>query len=109
MERLPWENRHSKAIYYSEMISVQQIVFDQAVLHPELIDARWKCDACVCTPWNPLSDEYDNFYQSHKFKLTHMITYKKNISKIPANASETGYLKALTPLYINGYLLYYPD
>jgi hypothetical protein len=87
------------------MILVQQIVFDQAVLHPELIEARWKCGSCVLTPWNPLSDEYDNFYQSHKFKLTHA---KKNISEIPANASETGYLKALTPLYINGYLPYYP-
>jgi hypothetical protein len=93
MERLPWENRHSKAIYYAEMISVQQIVFDQAVLHPELIDVRCKCGAYVWTPWNPLSDEYDNYYQSHKFKLTHA---NKNISKIPANASETGYLKALT-------------
>ena len=105
MERLPWEKRHSKAVYYGEMITVRQIVFDQAVLHPDLIEARWKCGSCTLTPWNPLSDEYGNYYQSYDFKLTHA---KKNISEIPVNASETGYLKALTPLYINDNLPYYP-
>ena len=46
ISRSPWEERLSKAVYYGELLSVRQIVFDQAILYPDLIEAKWKCTAC---------------------------------------------------------------
>ena len=107
MKRLPWEKRHPKAVYYGEMVPIRQIVFDQAVLHPELIEARWKCDACSndLFPWNPISNEYSNADKSYET----LSKYKgANISEIPINSSKVGYIEALTPLFISSYAPYYP-
>ncbi len=34
-----------------------QVFFDAALRRPDLIEARWKCDECSTSSWNPAADE----------------------------------------------------
>jgi hypothetical protein len=55
--QVPWKERISKANFIGNMGRIRQVLFDIAVLRPDLLYANWTYPSVYLRPWNPLSNE----------------------------------------------------
>ena len=94
----PWRERFPKAVFYGNLGRIRQVLFDLAVMRPDLIEARWTYNWGMyeMKAWNPLSSERP---LSQK-KLQSDPSYPGELPSLPINISSVGYLQNILHLRI---------
>ena len=77
-----WSERIPKAVYYGTMSTVRQFVFEQGLLRPDLIEAKWLWSGPFygdLYPLNPLSPEEHLVFKNLTGKYTHSVGYLEHV------------------------------
>jgi hypothetical protein len=66
LNKMNWDNRIPKAVFYGSLTGIRQIFFDMATRRTDLIEAHWIAGEDVA-PWNPESKELPFEYNDKRF------------------------------------------
>ncbi len=107
-EQTPWREKQSKAAFYASMAPSRHMVFDQAVLRPDLIVATFGGAVYTTAAWNPLSDEPRGqglviFACIYLIVLNHPCAGSDPGKEFHAHRNHTGFLQYIWPLARGGH------